>query len=179
MLDAFFKQKSARMQRIGVTDAFAEAEVRRFVEAATAARLADGSPLIELYSLSVDDIIVATMGGIVGDGRFCAMFNSITAGRYAVESPGEQLIVNLVKRCCERGLDTFDLGIGEAHYKSMFCGDAEPLFDSFLPLSPAGRILAFGAGVVEAAKRAIKQNAVLWSAVRALRRLRARFAPAR
>jgi CelD/BcsL family acetyltransferase involved in cellulose biosynthesis len=179
VLDAFFKQKSARMRLIGVTDAFAEAEVRRFIEAATAARLPDGSSLIELYSLSVDDIIVATMGGIVGDGRFCAMFNSITAGRYAVESPGEQLIVNLVKRCCERGLDTFDLGIGEAHYKSLFCGDAEPLFDSFLPLSPAGRFLAFAAAATEAAKRAIKQNAMLWSAVRALRRLRGRLSPPR
>ncbi len=35
-----------------------------------------------------------------------------------IESPGEQLIVNLVRGCCERGLDTFDLGIGEAHYKN-------------------------------------------------------------
>ena len=48
---------------------------------------ADGSePLIELYALSVDDIIVATMGGIVGDGRFCAMFNSIIA---AAASPSK------------------------------------------------------------------------------------------
>ncbi len=76
------------MQRIGVADAFAEAEVRRFIEAAAVARLADGSPLIELYALSVDDIIVATMGGIVGDGRFCAMFNSIIAGPLRRGKPG-------------------------------------------------------------------------------------------
>ncbi len=177
VLDAFFKQKSARMRRIGVADAFAEAEVRRFVEAAATERLADGNPLIELYALSVDDLIVATMGGIVGDGRFCGMFNSITDGRYAVESPGEQLILNLVRRCCERGLTTFDLGIGEAHYKNLFCGDAEPLFDSFLPLSPAGRVLASAAALIEAGKRAIKRHAVLWSTARALRRLRAQFSP--
>jgi len=179
VLDAFFKQKSARMRRIGVADAFAEAEVRRFIEAAVAERLADGNPLIELYALSVDDIIVATMGGIVGDGRFCGMFNSITEGRYAIESPGEQLLVNLVRRCCERGLKTFDLGIGEAHYKHLFCGDAEPLFDSFLPLSPAGRMLAALAVLLEAGKRTIKQHALLWSTVRAIRRLRAKFAAAR
>ena len=80
VLDAFFKQKSARMRCIGVPDVFAEAGVRRFIEAAATERLADGQPLIELYALSVDDIIVATMGGIVGDGRFCAMFNSIMQG---------------------------------------------------------------------------------------------------
>ena len=178
VLDAFFKQKSARMQLIGVHDVFAAAEVRRFIEAAATERLAGGNPLIELYSLSVDDIIVATMGGIVGDGRFCAMFNSIIAGQYAVESPGEQMILNLVRSCCERGLETFDLGIGEAHYKNLFCGDAEPLFDSFLPLSRAGQLLAPIAACAEAAKRAVKQHAMLWSTVRMMRRLRARFAPA-
>jgi len=175
MLDTFFKQKSARMQRIGVADAFAEAEVRRFIEAASVARLAGGDPLIELYALSVDDIIVATMGGIAGDGRFCGMFNSIVDGPQAAESPGEQLLLNLVRRCCERGLSTFDLGIGESHYKNLFCSDAEPLFDSFLPLSPAGRLLAPVASLVEAVKRAIKRHVLLWSTVRALRRLRARI----
>jgi CelD/BcsL family acetyltransferase involved in cellulose biosynthesis len=177
VLDAFFKQKSARMRMLGVPDVFAAAEVRRFIEAAATERLSGGNPLLELYALSVDDIIVATIGGIAGDGRFCAMFNSIVAGRYAVESPGEQLLLNLVRTCCERGFETFDLGIGEAHYKNLFCGDAEPLFDSFLPLSPAGRLLAPAASLVEAGKRAIKQHALLWSMVRALRRLRAHVSP--
>ena len=61
VLDAFFKQKSARMRAIGVPDAFAAPGVRRFIEAGTAETLADGSSPIELYALSVDDIIVATM----------------------------------------------------------------------------------------------------------------------
>jgi CelD/BcsL family acetyltransferase involved in cellulose biosynthesis len=179
VLDVFFKQKSARMQAIGVSDAFASAEVRRFIEAAASERLDQGEPLVELYALSVNDIIVATMGGMVGGGRFCAMFNSIIQGPYAVESPGEQLIVNLVRECCTRELNTFDLGIGEAHYKSLFCGDAEPLFDSFLPLTRGGRIVAAGARLAEAGKRAIKQQPLLWSAVRALRSLRARMAAPR
>ena len=115
------------------------------------------------------------MGGIVGGGRFCAMFNSIAQGRYAIESPGEQLIVNLVRRCCERGLDTFDLGIGEAHYKNLFCGDAEPLFDSYLPLNATGKLLAAGFGMAASIKRAIKQRPALWTLVSALRRLRARL----
>lgn len=175
VLDAFFKQKSARMRAIGVPDAFATPGVRRFIEAATTEQLADGSSPIELYALSVDDIIVATMGGIVGSGRFCAMFNSIIQGHFAVQSPGEQLILKLVQSCCERGLDTFDLGIGEARYKNLLCGDAEPLFDSYLPLSPAGRLMALNFSVGAAAKRAIKQSPGLWSLVRSLRQARARF----
>jgi CelD/BcsL family acetyltransferase involved in cellulose biosynthesis len=163
------------MRGIGVPDVFAAPGVRRFIEAATTEQVAGGDATIELYALSVDDIIVATMGGIVGGGRFCAMFNSIAQGRYAIESPGEQLIVNLVRSCCERGIDTFDLGIGEAQYKNLFCGDAEPLFDSYLPLNTTGRILATGFAVAAAIKRAIKQRPALWSLVSASRRLRARL----
>jgi CelD/BcsL family acetyltransferase involved in cellulose biosynthesis len=172
VLDAFFKQKSARMHVLGVHDAFAAPGARRFIEAAATEQIAGDEAPIELYALSVGEIIVATMGGIVGGGRFCAMFNSIMQGRFAIESPGEQIIVNLVRICCERGLDTFDLGIGEAHYKTLFCGDAEPLFDSYLPLSTGGRLLAFAFAIAATAKRTVKQTPALWSLVRAVRRLR-------
>ncbi len=173
VLDAFFKQKSARMKALGIRDVFTAPGVRRFIESGATEHVKGLEPPIELYALSVNDIIVATMGGITGNGRFCAMFNSITQGPYAVESPGEQLILNLVQSCCERGLATFDLGIGEAHYKTLFCGDTEPLFDSYLPLTAAGRLLAETFALAASVKRAIKSSPVLWSVVCALRRLRA------
>lgn len=175
VIDAFFKQKSARMRALGMSDAFSLPGVRRFIEAAATEQLVDGKPLIELYALSVDDIIVATMGGIVGGGRFCAMFNSIIQGRFAAESPGEQLILKLVRSCCERELLTFDLGIGEARYKNLLCGDAEPLFDSYIPLSAGGRLPAITFALGAITKRAIKTQPALWSIVGALRRLRARL----
>ena len=178
VLDVFFKQKSARMRALGIADAFAPPGVRRFIEAAATERLAGAAPLIELYALSVGDIVVATYGGIVGGERFCAMFNSIANERYAAESPGEQLLAKLVQRCCERGLDTFDLGIGEANYKTLFCNDAEPLFDSYLPLSAAGRLLGSALAAAAAAKRSVKGRPALWSLVRAMRRLRARLSAA-
>lgn len=174
VLDIFFKQKSARMQALGITDVFADPGVRRFIEAAATEPAAGLEPPIELYALSVNDIIVATMGGIVAGGRFCGMFNSIAQGRYAIESPGEQLILNLVKGCCARGLETFDLGIGEAQYKTLFCGDVEPLFDSYLPLTAGGRVLAKAFAAAAWLKRTIKQKPALWALVRVGRRLRAR-----
>jgi CelD/BcsL family acetyltransferase involved in cellulose biosynthesis len=174
VLDAFFKQKSARMRSLGIPDVFAAPGVRRFIEAAASEPAAGLDPPVELYALSVNDIIVATMGGIVGGGRFCAMFNSIAQGHYAVESPGEQLILNLVKDCCGRGLDTFDLGIGEAQYKTLFCGDTEPLFDSYLPLTAIGSMLALRFSAESWLKRMIKQKPALWALVRIGRRLRAR-----
>ena len=174
VLDAFFKQKSARMRLLGQPDVFADPAVRRFIAAVAEP---DGKRVApaELYALSVDDMIVATMGGIVAGGRFCAMFNSIHGGRYAAESPGEQLIVHLVKNCCERGLDTFDLGVGQSRYKHLFCEDSEPLFDSYLPLTAAAHLPAFALRAGASAKRVLKEHPAMWSAVRSLRRLRGRI----
>jgi CelD/BcsL family acetyltransferase involved in cellulose biosynthesis len=174
-LDIFFKQKSARMRVLGIADAFAPPEVRRFIEAAATEPGRDGEPIIELYALSVGDIVVAIYGGIVGGGRFCAMFNSMIQDRYAAESPGEQLLARLVQHCCRRGLQTFDLGIGEANYKTLFCNDAEPLFDSYLALNASGRLLGAVLAASTAVKRSIKSRPALWAAVRAFRRLRARL----
>jgi CelD/BcsL family acetyltransferase involved in cellulose biosynthesis len=175
VLDIFFKQKRARMRMLGIPDAFTAPGVRRFIEAAATEEISGRSPPIEMYTLSVNDIILATMGGIVGGGRFCAMFNSIIRGPYAVESPGERLIINLVRACCQRGLGTFDLGVGNARYKTLFCGDAEPLFDSYLPLSTTGHILAVAFAMGAKFKRAIKQHPSMWSLVRTARRLSARL----
>ena len=40
--------------------------------------------------------------------------------------------------CCERGFNKFDLGIGDAAYKQVYCKDAEPLYDSVVPITAAG-----------------------------------------
>jgi CelD/BcsL family acetyltransferase involved in cellulose biosynthesis len=175
VLDAFFQQKSERMRTLGIADAFAQASVHRFIEAAATERTPGGELLLELYALSLDDSVLATMGGIIGGDRFCAMFNSIASDSHAVHSPGEQLLLQLVRRCCERGLNRFDLGIGEARYKNLFCGDAEPLFDSILPLTAKGWLPAQALRLLAAAKRAIKQRPPLWALVRAWRAWRARF----
>lgn len=166
-LDTFFAQKAARMQERGISDIFSEPDTRHFVDAAVR------SGAIELYALTVNDTVVATFGGVVGSGdRFCGMFNSMSANAFRQESPGEQLLVQLVRHCCERGLNTFDLGTGDAAYKALFAPDREALFDSFLPLTPAGKLIALAAQTKGGVKRMIKQNPRLWSAIETARRLR-------
>ena len=73
-------------------------------------------------------------------------------------SPGDLLLANLVKACCDRGLTTFDLGVGEAAYKGMFCNEPEPLFDSFLGLDPDRAPSAAAARVSYDVKRRIKRS---------------------
>jgi CelD/BcsL family acetyltransferase involved in cellulose biosynthesis len=184
VLADYFIQKTARMRAIGLPDVFADPGVRCFVEAAAVAPAASSSAadpcrLIELYTLTVDDTIVATMGGLVGHGRFTAMFSSIIHGQYGAESPGEQLLVHLVRDLCRRGFHTFDLGIGEAYYKGLFCPDADPMFDSYWPLTPAGHLVALAFRLMAATKRTIKQQPWLWSLIGKGRRLRGRLADGR
>ncbi len=170
----FFTQKSARMRAIGLPDVFAAKDVRDFISAGVLTPTAARSRLIELYTLSVGDTIVATMGGICADGRFSAMFSSIIHDRFKSESPGEQLLVRVVRDCCERGLHTFDLGVGEASYKSMFC-NPDPMFDSDWPLTAKGRAFALVHRGFAAAKRSVKQTPTLWNVIVAARRIKARL----
>lgn len=168
VLDAFFAQKAERMAELGLADAFAVPGMREFI--AAAATPGHGHPAIELYAASVGDTILATYAGLVGNGRFCAIFNSMIRNELAHESPGQLLLCNLVRMCCERGLTTFDLGVGEARFKKLFCNEPEPLFDSFLPLTPAGHVAASACRLQCALKRRIKRSPAIWGAVQALRR---------
>jgi len=171
ILAAFHHQKAQRMRELGVGNVFAEPGVAEFI--AEAATPAPGrAPVIELYALATHDEIVATSAGVVAGGRFSTMFNSITRTAAAQASPGQILLNRLVQGICARGLHTFDLGVGEAQYKEIFCNDPEPMFDSFLPLSPAGRMIAAANRAAYAAKRAIKRTPAIWSTVQAARRWR-------
>jgi CelD/BcsL family acetyltransferase involved in cellulose biosynthesis len=179
VLETFFAQKGERMRDLGLADVFAAPKVREFIRDAATTHLIEGRPAIELYAMAVGDVIVATAGGVVGDGRFCTMFNSMIRGELAQKSPGQLLLYNVVRMACERGLNTFDLGVGEAAYKEMFCNETEPLFDSFLPLTAVGQLHAAAIRTANRTKRRIKQSTVLWRAVQLLRHYRAWLGDAR
>jgi CelD/BcsL family acetyltransferase involved in cellulose biosynthesis len=170
VLDAFFVQKAERMAELGLADVFAAPGMREFITAAATADLANGAPAIELYAASVGDTILATYAGLVSSGRFCAIFNSIIRNELARESPGQLLLFNLVRLSCERGLTSFDLGVGEAAFKQLFCDEPEPLFDSFLPLTPAGQVAAAACRLQFVLKRRIKRSPAVWAKIQALRR---------
>jgi CelD/BcsL family acetyltransferase involved in cellulose biosynthesis len=171
VLEAFFAQKAERLRRLGIADVFAEPGVRAFIEtAATRPDPNTGEPPIELYAASVGDQIAATFAGVVSDRRFCGMFNSMILNELSNDSPGELLLANVVRMACERGLDTFDLGIGEAGYKRTFCDKIDTLFDSVVPLTARGKLAApLWRGQLNV-KRRIKHSPYARQVVEAVRR---------
>jgi CelD/BcsL family acetyltransferase involved in cellulose biosynthesis len=175
VLEAFFQQKGARMREQGLSNAFDVAGVKEFTRAGAYEIDPDtGEPIIELYAASVGDTIIATFGGIVAHGRFSGMFNSIAGAEFRIYSPGELLLANVIRMCCERGLNTFDLGIGDAAYKQVYCKEAEALFDSVIPITAAGQVVApfWRAGL--ALKGKVKKSNMLLRAVRNITQMMSR-----
>jgi CelD/BcsL family acetyltransferase involved in cellulose biosynthesis len=174
LLECFFALKSGHMATQGLNNVFAEAGAAEFLREACHRKLPDGRPSIEIHALEGAGEVLALFGATADDYRFSSMFNTYTPGEHAKHSPGLVLLAHMVRDSATRGLRSFDLGVGRAEYKSYFCREPQPLFDSFLPLSVRGRLAATAFAATFAARRVIKQNPTLWSAVQALRRVRAR-----
>lgn len=160
VLDAFLAQKAARFAQMGVPDPFAPPAIRSFLRTGAIGR-PGRPPVIELYSLDLAGRSVATYVGAVQDKRFSGMATSFDlASETARTSPGELLLVELIKRKCQAGLTMFDLGIGEARYKTTICDDSDDLVDTFFPLTAKGRAYARYSRAKRALKRRIKASPV-------------------
>jgi CelD/BcsL family acetyltransferase involved in cellulose biosynthesis len=169
LLDAFFPLKAARMNALGIPNIFADPAHEAFVREACHLGLSMGKPLIEIHALECDTDLLAVFGAINDGRRASGMFNTYTLSENARSSPGLVLLVHLIADLAARGVQQFDLGVGEASYKTFFCKEDEPLFDSFLAVTPIGKVAAVAARASGHAKRQIKQNNVLWRLATRLR----------
>jgi CelD/BcsL family acetyltransferase involved in cellulose biosynthesis len=158
VIDAFLRQKAARFAMMGIADPFAPPAVRRFLERGAQSD-GDRPPVLELYSLDVAGQSVATYVGAVQAGRFSGMATSFAMdSEVAKTSPGEILLVDLIRLKSREGITVFDLGVGEARYKTTICDERDDLVDSFLPLTARGHAFALFSRAKREAKRRIKAS---------------------
>ncbi|SDF30097.1 GNAT family N-acetyltransferase [Bosea robiniae] len=158
IIDAFLSQKAERFRSMGVPDPFAEPAMRAFLERAAIA-CGSARPAIELYSLDLAGRSVATYVGTIQGERFSGMATSFDMASETVKtSPGELLLAELIRLKAREGVAVFDLGVGEARYKTTFCDDHDDLVDSFLPLTFKGRVFARIARTKRDLKRRIKRS---------------------
>lgn len=170
-IDLFLVYKAARFKALGIANVFDVPGMRDFLVDGALHGLAAGRPVIELSALTVAGEPVALYGGTVANGRYSAMFNAITGGPLMRFSPGELLLHHLIGQACARGLAVFDLGVGDADYKSHICDGTDRLFDQFLPMTLAGSAAAASLRAATCAKRLVKQTPALWTLATTLRRL--------
>ena len=109
-------------------------------------------------------------------GRASGMFISFDgAAEVARCSPGDLLVARVIAMQCERGRAVFDLGVGQARYKSSFCGEVDELFTLILPVTARGRVYAGAVRSLVSVKRLVKQTPWALRAVGALRAARAKL----
>jgi CelD/BcsL family acetyltransferase involved in cellulose biosynthesis len=171
LLNAFFVQKAEKLTALGIENVFAQPGVEGFIRAACHEGLSDGKPLIELHALEGGGEMLALFSGIHDGRRFTSAFNSHTGTEHSRQSPGLILLQHMIADCADRGFESFDIGPGEARYKTFFCKDFEPIFDSILPLSARGRMAAIPLRVFFRLKSKVKRSPTLWRAAYAVRSL--------
>jgi CelD/BcsL family acetyltransferase involved in cellulose biosynthesis len=168
ILAAFEAQKMMRFAEMGVANPFAEAGVMAFLKDLAAVEGGAGA----VCGLEQHGEIIATFVGAVGGGRYSGMSTSFSGGGEAAKhSPGEILLVDLIRHLCGAGFTTFDLGVGEARYKSSICETEELLLDSFHPVTPAGQALVIALKQKQRLKAAVKRSPAAMGLVERLRKV--------
>lgn len=140
-LETFFEQKSARLHAIKIDNAFGDDNNCEFIRAIARKSAADGSGLLEFYSLKVGGSIVALFAGGRFNDAFSGALNSMTIDEPLVsKSPGDVVLHHLVEHLCAEGFTSFDLGLGESGYKKGWC-EGVNLREVTFPVSRTGYAL--------------------------------------
>lgn len=159
ILKAFLNQKAERFAAMGIADPFCEPAMAAFLGEASRPRPHDQDPALMLAGLDLDGRIIATFIGARAQGRLSGMGTSFDADpAVAKVSPGEILMLELIRHECAAGNRVFDLGVGEARYKSTICNETEELVDSFVAISARGRLAAAASRIAQEAKARIKRS---------------------
>lgn len=176
ILATFLRQKALRFAQMGIDNPFADNRVAAFLR--RGAGLDGGQPALFLAALELNGDTVATYIGAEVRGRFSGMATSFELDTVAMKySPGEILLVDLIRHRFSHGVTVFDLGVGEARYKSTFCNQTDDLIASFVAMSLRGRLLAAAMRLATMAKGAIKRSPRLYAALMSVKRLRQRPTP--
>ena len=175
-LAAFFAQKERRFAAQGIANPFTDGPTQAFLRAACTHRGGE-APAIELQALSCGERIVAVFGLATGFSRASGMFTSFDDDPAIARcSPGDLLLSDMVRDLISRGFRHFDLGVGEARYKSSFCASEIRLVDSLLPLTLYGRLAAAALQTASRMKAVVKRDPRLLQAANRLRAATRRLA---
>ncbi len=129
------QQRGARFAELGRDNILQRAPFRAFYETVA---LAAHDRVARLFTLSVDDEIVATIFGLGRDGRFCMIMSTIGDARWKSASPGNVAMDRLVSQLIGEGCGVLDFTIGDEAYKRSFGAAERPLGAGVMSLSWRG-----------------------------------------
>jgi CelD/BcsL family acetyltransferase involved in cellulose biosynthesis len=137
----------------GGADEFASPQVHALLRGLIA------SGAMEMHALLAGERIAATFGALPQGRRLSGLMVSYdSAAVIAAATPGELLLIEVVRDAIARGFATLDLGVGESRYKREMCEIEESLSDTAFGVTALGRLaapvwLAARAGIGEIKRR--------------------------
>jgi CelD/BcsL family acetyltransferase involved in cellulose biosynthesis len=161
-LDFFFEQKALRLTEQGKLNSFAEPGVLDFFRELLERSLTMDEPLLEMTELSVDGKIRAVRAAGIYRGRLNGYFMTFAKDELVSQSPGHVLLFKHIEECCERGITTYDLGVGYEEYKTHWCDIIHELDDAYAAFTPLGSAMIGTIRLGQAAKARMRQNKFLW-----------------
>jgi CelD/BcsL family acetyltransferase involved in cellulose biosynthesis len=176
ILDLMFRQRAARFVAMGVSDPFADPDVRAFYDATL-------DPVsgvdVRLHVLRLNGEIVAVRYNIAhGDRLFCLISSMSTEAALQPGSPGKQCLLRVMQTIFDAGWRVFDMGAGYTDEKRHWCNVQIPVRDHFVPLNWRGEVATAIGRRWQALRARIKSDPRLMRVVKAVRTRLHRGAPA-
>ena len=161
LLESFFTVKPQRMAAQKLPNVYQERGVEAFIREICFRRRPGGERVVAIHAIVADGQMMSMSAG-VSDGQRCSMmFNTYTMSAYAKFSPGQVLLRDIVDHYAAQKYQSIDLGVGGDAYKTLFCKDDEPIFDSYVALSKKGWLIAPLGAARARMKSAVKRSKVL------------------
>jgi CelD/BcsL family acetyltransferase involved in cellulose biosynthesis len=158
--------KSAQLARLGHWDSFQRPDIRDFIidYFSTAA-----GKDTWVASLTLDGIPLAAAFGFASRKEWLLYQMSMDIDRSA-QTPGTQLLLNLMSNCIEAGVGRLDLARGDEPYKFEWCDEHSELWISTLPLTVKGHVVQAMIRAKATARKRLASNERLYDMAKSLKR---------
>ncbi len=145
MLNAYFDQKSLSFNSKNLSNPFEDQYVQNWLK---------NAKFLRLYAIELNGEYLSIWGVGHKNGHVSGMFTSYDIKNEAARSsPGEVLLVWIIRKLCFEGYHSIDFGVGEARYKDIWCDTRIELFDTYLSTGLTG----FGPAVFMKLKGRVKR----------------------
>lgn len=168
LFEAYVDMKAIWFRKNRLPDVFAGEQIRGFFKHLFAEALKQEKPAYYMEALEVGGTLRAVSGSSRVDGRVVCEFGGIAEDDMTQFSPGEFLTFESIQTACRDGNAIYDYGVGDEHYKRLWCDQEIHHFDVVLPLTAKGHIYTGIKKPFMALKRRVKSSPGLTRLVRRL-----------
>jgi CelD/BcsL family acetyltransferase involved in cellulose biosynthesis len=166
-LDALIEEKTASYAKLGVDNMFNRPGYRDFfLDMATGTQSAR---LTHLSRIDVGSETAAANFGLVFRGTYIYLLAGYNDGDLGRFGPGSLQLLEMFQYAFDRGLKVFDFTIGDEPYKRDWFDQEMKLYDHASAATLRGWMAIMPARALRAIKRVVRQNPMVWSAVRKAR----------